>query len=836
MKRPLLPVACAYVVGLLLAEFLHPRLGFLFGVSGFVLALATLWRHQREWLLWLSLALVGWTNLASRTAVISSVDLRRTVGNNATLVKLRGTLLETPSQRVFEREEREIWRSLARVKVTELSRGGNWEPVSGTVITSTSGQLPPSFFDGQPVEISGLLAPPRLPVAEGLFNYPAFLARQGIYHQLQAESAGDWRLLEGAKTGLPWSERFLTWGQQTLAQGLPDQAHDQPLRLLWAMTLGWRPALTNDVSEPFMLSGTMHIFAISGLHIALIAGILVSVLRVARLSRAWCGLVVIPLIWFYTGATGWQSSAVRSTVMMTIIIGGWALRRPSDLINSLMAAAFLILVCDPQQLFQASFQLSFFVVLSIALFLPPLETKFNRWLAHDPLLAAALIPWWRRWLDVLLHWLVKAFATSLAAWLGALPLTAHYFHLFSPVTLLANLVVVPASTLALACNLGSLICGNWLPVFTELFNHAGWACMWFMVWASVTATEIPGAYFHVPSPGVAGFIIYYGLLIGTLSGWLFAKPRRAWSVAAVVGLILAAIARWQLARDEVRLTVLPLNGAHAVWVDADGRRNDWLFDCGNTNSVEFVTKPFLRAQGVNRLPSLLLRHGDLRYVGGVEPLHEDFGLRDVYTSPVRFRSPTYRRILDDLDPQVPHRLVHRGDRLGAWRVLHPEPDDKFSQADDAALVLLGEFHSTRVLLLSDLGRPGQETLMRREADLRADIVVTGLPEQTEALSVTLLERIQPKVIIVADSEFPATKRASVTLRARLDRAPAKVFYTRTSGAVTLEFDKSGWTLCSMQDGELEAHESGGRMETRDISNRTNRAPSDVETKNLDGGP
>src|SRR5260221_6202756 len=134
------------------------------------------------------------------------------------------------------------------------------------------------------------------------------------------------------------------------------------------MTLGWKTALNNEVADPFMRSGTMHIFAISGLHIALIAGILVSLLRVLKVPRAACGLIVIPLIWAYTGVTGWQASAIRSTVMMTIIIAGWSLKRPSDLLNSLAAAAFIILLWEPQQLFQASFQLSFSVVLSLALF------------------------------------------------------------------------------------------------------------------------------------------------------------------------------------------------------------------------------------------------------------------------------------------------------------------------------------------------------------------------------------------------------------------------------------------------------------------------------------
>lgn len=790
MKRPLVPVALCYAGGLLLAEVFQPRLSALFAAAFLVLATALLLPVWRGWLLWPLLVLVGWINLVSRTAILSPQDLRVVQGTNAAIVTVRGTMLETPSQRVFERGEQEVWRSLAQVRVTALRRGAGWIPVTGRVMTSTTGQMPAEFFSGQPVEIEGILLPPAAPVAKGLFDYRTYLARQGIHFQLKVDSTNGWRLASGAEARLPLADRFLEWAQPTLARGLPTEVRDQPLRLIWAMTLGWRPALTSEVSEPFMRSGTMHIFAISGLHIALIAGILVSLLRVAQLPREWCGLLIIPLIWFYTQATGWQPSAIRSTVMMTIIIGGWALRRPTDLLNSLATAAFIILVWDPQQLFQASFQLSFFVVLSIALLMPPLEKIRDRLLAHDPLLPRELLPRWKRWLNTPLRWLGTALATSVAAWLGALPLTAYYFHLFSPVTLLANLVIVPLSSAALACNLGSLICGDWLPWGTELFNHSGWFWMWLMTRASELATQIPGAYFYVPAPGFWDFVIYYAVLIGTLSGWLFAKARRAWAIAGLVVLATAYGWRWQTTRAETSLTVLPLAGAHSVFVDAAGRANDWLIGCGNTNAVEFVTQPFLRAQGVNHLQRLLLTHGDLKHVGGIELLEASFGVDQIWTSGVRFRSPAYRRILGELDATPDrHHLLHRGDTNRTWRVLHPQTSDQFAQGDDNALVLLGEFGGMRVLLLSDLGRLGQEALLNREPGLRADIVVAGLPEKGEPVKDSLLDLVQPKLLIIADSEYPAPRRASAELRERLARRDFPVLYTRLAGAVTLRMGK-----------------------------------------------
>jgi competence protein ComEC len=597
------------------------------------------------------------------------------------------------------------------------------------------------------------------------------------------------------------TDRFLSWSKKILALGLPME--DEPLRLLWAMTLGWRTAFTGDISEPFLRAGTMHLFAIDGLRIALISGMLVALLRVLQVARAWCGVVAIPLIWFYTAATGWESSAIRASVMMTIVLGGWALKRPGDTINSLAAAAFIILVWEPRQLFEASFQLSFFVVLIIALMLPPLNQLVDRWLRHDPLRPAELLPRWRRALTTTLRMLGRYCALSFAAWAGSIPLAAKYFHLFSPVSTPANIVAVPLGTLALMSNLGALICGTWLPWATALFNHGAWFFMVAMTWVSEVSTKIPGAFFYVPEPSWLEIGIYYAVLIGVLSGWLLAPKRRIWSAVTLI-LIAAGYAwHWQTTRDEIKLTVLPLNGGHAVFVDAPGRKNDWLVDCGNESAVGFTVKPFLRGQGVNHIQQLVLTHGDLRNVGGAVSLDQLFSVGEVFTSPVRFRSAAYREAVEEFEkPPARHKILDCGDTAGRWRVLHPAAGNNFPRADDNALVLLGDFSSAKILLLSDLGRDGQNVLLSRTNDLRADIVITGLPNEDEPLGDALLEAIQPKVIVIADSEFPATRRARSELKERLAGRNVPVIYTRTAGAVTIVARPNDWELRTMDGQEF----------------------------------
>jgi len=807
MRRPLVRVALFYATGVLVAGWWSLPLAGLWLAALGLAGLAWLRPEWRSGLLLVLLPLLGALNLTLRTAIISPNDLRLLLTNAVPAeVVLRGTLPETPALRMYLRDEVESFRTLAPLEVTELRLNHAWQPARGRVLALTPTPLPPEFHAGRVVEVAGVLLTPPTALAPGLFDYAAHLRHRGVYYQLRVATADDWRI-EGPVGAPPWTDRFVTWAQRTLQRGLPP---DEAQQLLWAMTLGWRTALTDEVSERFMRSGTMHIFAISGLHIALIAGILISLVRVLQVPRAGSGALVIPLIWFYTAATGWQPSAVRATVMMSVIIGGWALRRPGDLLNSLAAAGGLILLWDPRQLFQASFQLSFFVVLSIALLLPPLEKLRDQWLRVDPFVPLEVLPRWQQRGHAALRWLTTAVATSTAAWLGSLPLTAYYFHLFSPVTLLANLLIIPLATLTLMSSLGSLLTGAWFPAVTELFNHSAWFWMWSMIQISEMATRLPGAFYYVkpPAPWLMG--LYYALLVGVMSGWLFAARRRAWSVTALGALtVLGSVAALVHGRT-VTLTALPLSQGSAVFCDLPGRRTDLLVDCGRSNAVAFITQPFLRAQGVNQLSQLLLTHGDVNQMGGAEALMYSFRVQHVLASGVRQRSPTYRRVMTDLS-RTPDRLrtVWRGDALGSFHVLHPAASDRFPQADDNAVVLRGEFRGTRVLLLSDLGRPGQEALLAQEADLQADIVFAGLPVEGEPLLDGFLARVRPRVVVLLDSEYPAAARASPRLRERLSRQVETLVCTSQTGAVQLTCTRRGWRLTAA-NGDLLTR--GGRGE------------------------
>ncbi len=321
MKRPLIPVALLLVLGILLAALPVP-LAVLFAVSLLIVLLFVAWPGARPVLVWALIVLTGWTDHTSRTAMLSPYDLRVIFGGREASVTVHGTLCATPVHRVHHDLRKNVysWTSTAIIEVSRVREDQHgWQPAFGRIATTTTGYMPDSFFAGQTVEVAEALKPARGPAAEGLFDYRSYLDHQGVYYEMKLNAPADWQILASPESP-PLADRFCAWARDTLALGLP--VKDESYQLECALTLGWKAALTDEISEPFIRAATYHIFAVDGLRIAIISAILIGLFRVAGIPRAWCGMLAAPLICFYAAMTGWPASAVRAIVMIMVIFGG----------------------------------------------------------------------------------------------------------------------------------------------------------------------------------------------------------------------------------------------------------------------------------------------------------------------------------------------------------------------------------------------------------------------------------------------------------------------------------------------------------------------------------
>ena len=799
MKRPLGIVAVLYACGVLIGNYVSLPLSCLFLISGALLIGSIVARRLRIHFLRVLFIFIGWTNFTCHTAFTNPTDLRVLLGNDPQLLTIRGTLAETPQVRVYPGDEADSLRTTARVNVIAVQRETGSQPACGQIVVTTPGELPEKFFRGQQVQIYGVIALPPLPIAEGLFDYREYLKRQEIYFQLKAESSNDWQIAGSPKTTPPLSDRFSKWAKGSLAIGRAEA--DLPLHLEQALTLGEKSYLTQDITEPFMKAATFHIFAVDGLRMAILFGIFFTTLRWLRVPRNICSFVILPLLWFYVDLTGWPASAIRAAVMLTIVIFGWILKRPDDVLNSLYAAALVLLLWQPQQLFQAGFQLSFCVVLCIILVMPAFDKFVQRLLQFDPLLPDELRPRWQVLLHKPIRFACGLASSSLAAWLGSLPLAAYYFHLFTPVSTPANVVAVPLCAAVLGCNCLTLLLAGWLPVGASFFNHFGWLFMKWILATSIWFAHWPAAFRYIEAPTLFTIAAFYAIFIAIATGWLFRPEWRKWKLAALSIIVAGYCVQWFHFHSQTNLTVLPLNGGSAIYFNAPGSKNDLLIDCGNDDSVQLVTEPYLQAQGVNSLPRAALTIGAVQQIGGFEQLQTLMPAKKVITSSAPFRSPAYRKILESIQASPNLRqIVNPGDSFSNWSVLHPNATNNFTRAEDNALVLLGNIQGTRILLLSQLGRSGQGALLEHTPDLHADIIIAGLPEQTEPLNNALLSALHPALVIISDSKSPATRRANHTLRDRLEKSGVPITYTSDVGAIKITFNENSWNATTI-DGQ-----------------------------------
>src|SRR6266576_517619 len=320
--------------------------------------------------------------------------------------------------------------------------------------------------------IAEVIEPPRNP---GEFDMRSYLARHDVRRMLFVRYTEDGTLIRRGRGNpiLRLAQKSRARMQNALCRGLESAPEVQ--NFLSGIVLGLRHQAPEDIEEPFQQTGTLHLFAVAGLHVGIVAALLWMAATLARLSRKWAAALIIPLLLFYAAVTGLHVSSMRAAVMSSILLGGFFFDRRGFVLNSLAAAAVLLLCWDTNVLFSTGCQLSFAVVGAIVLLGDPLCRSLERWSVADPFLPRVLVRGPRRFMHASFAWLFRAGSVSLAAWIGSLALILWYFHLVTPISLFANLVVVPIAFFVLAIALLSLLSTPLLPWLAVIFNNATWA-------------------------------------------------------------------------------------------------------------------------------------------------------------------------------------------------------------------------------------------------------------------------------------------------------------------------------------------------------------------------
>lgn len=757
-RDPLLPVALAAGIGIAVADRLPlwvplaaPAI-----LAGICFALA-LWKPRRPVSLWLGAAsvyaLAQSVTLWSAGQFPFSPNLR----NGDTIrVSAKGLVIEEPAAPGAggTRNGRCV------VRFTEMSVAGHtWHCDQRLPVRLSNPNETPRY--GDIIATTGLLRPFPPPASPGAFDPKAFFFRTLGAAGEFAIGPGDRIEIVERGRGNPvvaWAVRSKGMIERMITRGLEERPEDAAV--IKAMVLGSREDTPEHIEEAYRLSGAMHVFSVSGLHVAIFASVIWAILRTCRVPRRIGVLILIPTILFYATVTGLPASAVRAGVMGAVVLFAYLVERRPRLLNSLGFSWLLILAFDPQQLFLPGFQLSFAVLTSMALFAESLKSLLYQPWQIDPFLPRRLVPRWRRGVDRSVDWLTNSLGVSIAAFAGSALLIVHHFQITTPIAVLANVVMVPAAFLVLAVAIGSLLIslvgGGWLAgAIVNPLN--GWLARG-VTGMAVFFADAPGGFVHVSTNPLSRSLPESGARM------VIYEPN-------ITGFSQLFSTR-----------------------SADGREVHWLIDPGDPVGFTSAGQPLLRHAGVNRLQALVLTHGDFDHLGAAPTLIDRFRPAAVIDSLFDSRSSTYPKILESLDRSGSRHLrVGRGDRIpiGAdtdLSILYPpRGDEPASLADDRCLVLLIRHGDWRILLTSDSGFPTEKWLLDRESrGLEADVWIKGWHASDASGLTEFLDQVRPAAVIATNHEFPARQQITEAWRTEVASRGAELFDLGETGAVSLD--------------------------------------------------
>jgi ComEC/Rec2-related protein len=306
-----------------------------------------------------------------------------------------------------------------------------------------------------------------------------------------------------------WCYRTRRHAAAALAAGIED--YPGTVGILHALLLGYRSRLADDTRDVFTTTGTLHIFAISGLHVGIICWLLTFVLGACRVSRIYWVLFLGPLLAAYTLATGARPSAVRACIMVVVYYLAPLLGRRADAPSALAFAGLATLAVAPRQLCDTGFIFSFSVVAGLIAFYPRFEGVLRGLWRPDPL-RLGLEARWVEWLRGAGRYACSVTAVSCSAWLVSAPLTAHFFGRFAPAALLGNLLVIPLAFAIVLTGCLSLVSGALLPVLGEVFNGTNLALVWLLVRSMEWVEKVPFGSVRCGRFPLWGLLCWYAVL------------------------------------------------------------------------------------------------------------------------------------------------------------------------------------------------------------------------------------------------------------------------------------------------------------------------------------
>jgi len=768
-------------------------------------------------------AAAAWS--AARFDLFRADDLAWRLGHEPTPVALRGVLVE--SFRRLPEPAQDPARAAAIgpssecvVAVVAVRVGGRWTAASGRAAVVVGGP-PPAVVAGTTIRALGRGLRPGPAANPGEFDFHLRARSQRTLSIVRVDSASCVRVVSPAPVWSPVA--FLDRVRRAGVEAL--HSHLAPARagLAAALLLGARESLPRAESDDFLVTGTIHVLSISGLHVGLLAGALFVVFRMLAVPRTAALVAVATTTAAYMVLVGAETPVVRASLLVWLTCLGAATGRRSAALNALSLAAIVVLVWRPAEVFSAGAQLSFLstaVLVGVAAALP------RQGVPADPIdrLIDRSRPPAERWMRRRAWQVWVMFVCGLAVWAATAPMVAARFHVVSPVGLVLNVAVAPLVAVAMAAGFACLLL---TPVSGVLAGACGSVCdAALAVIGRIVAwgADLPGGHAWLAGPPAWWVVGWYGLMVvglcalapGVLNrGRTWAAIAAAW---CLVGLVGSGVHRLAVGgQGGLRAVVTDVGHGCGILVRSPAGRC-LLYDAGRLGApgtARRAISSLLWSEGVSRVDVVVVSHADADHFNALPELLERFsiGMVVVPASLLRSASPAVVHLLERIEEaDVPVMTAAAGDAfaldpLCRVRVLHPYRGATVVHASDneSSIVLAVEAAGRRVLLTGDLEGPALARFVR-ESQGHCDVLVAPHHGSRTSLPADIATATRPACVAVSggasrswpmvrDAYAEAAGGATVMLTGQRG---AIAFDLTADAIVAARFRGGGWRTCYRQ--------------------------------------
>lgn len=656
----------------------------------------------------------------------------------------------------------------------------------------------------------------------GAFNYQEYLAYQGIRASGWVRSPA--LLLEiNRLSDPPWTDtiRFLPERlRYRLSQFLVKSLPPQTAGIYQAILLGERANLSPEVQEAFQASGSVHLLAISGLHMALVS-LCVTLLLSWLLKRSEWVLLHLPAtkvaallslvpLTAYAMIAGANPPVIRSLIMVAVFIVALLVDRQWSIANNIAIAALLLLAVNPALLFTASFQLTFSAVAAIALSAPRLAKFIEQPPNNDPRLPV------RVWLG-LKKWGLASLLISVIASLGTAPILACQFNRISLVSPLSTLLIEPLLCLW-SLMLGLVAClliG--IPSLSHLLLDLGSPGITASVAIAGLSARLPWSSVRIPTPGLPAIIAWYGTML-LLAYWRkLSRGQITIGIIALLGIVATELLPAGETHDETTLTVLDVGQGSAMIIEMPDHQTI-LIDGGRMRPAsrsgfdtgEDLIAPFLWHQKIRRLSAVVCTHPDADHYNGIPFILRQFMPGALWINGYDSEEKGYQTMLElarelgiTVKIPAPGRVLIQGKgatltSLTGGRASKPEtanlpePQARESSAtntgNNESLVLRLDYGETSFLLPSDIERQAEQALVLAHAHLKTDVLVAPHHGSATSSSDRFVAETAPRYVAVSAGQNHSGHFPDPETVARYQRLGSTILNTSKNGSLFFRSD------------------------------------------------